>query len=251
MGSTTMKLDDLHVYETPSEAVQAVAESITRLSVQCIRERGRFTIALAGGSTPKPHYELLATPAFASTIDWKLWHVFWGDERCVPPEHSDSNYRMATEALLSRVPVVTSQVHRIHGEDDPTEAAASYERALRDTFDPLPPRLDLVLLGMGDDGHTASLFSKLEALEEKERLIVAHWVPNLNAHRITATFPLINASRNVAILATDAGKADAVKRAFQPEIDDEAPPIAQVHPIGNGAQWYLTRSAASLLTAAR
>lgn len=242
-----MTHEHLHVFESPEDAVHAVAESITELSAQSIGEHGRFTIALAGGSTPKPLYQLLATPPFAEAIDWKLWHIFWGDERCVPPEHSDSNYRMATEALLSHVPIPTSQIHRIHGEDDPEEAATSYQQTLRDTFAPSKPQLDLVLLGMGDDGHTASLFPGTEALGEQERLVVANWVPHLDAHRITATFPLINTARNVVILATDAGKSDAIKRVFQPEADDEAPPIAQVHPMGNAAQWFLTRSAASAL----
>lgn len=246
-----MNLDDLHVFETPEEAVRAVAESVRELSSQSSRARGRFTIALAGGSTPKPLYQLLATPPFASSIDWKLCHIFWGDERCVPPDHPDSNYRMAMEALMSHVPIPTSQIHRIHGEDDPEEAAASYEQVLRDTFAPSEPQLDLVLLGMGDDGHTASLFAGTEALKEQERLIVANWVPHLAAHRITATFPLINAARNVLILATDAGKSSAIKCVFHPDREtergDEAPPIAQVHPMGNAAQWYLTRSAASAL----
>ena len=248
MGNTTMNLDDLHLYETPEEAVQAVARLVSELSAQSIGERGRFTIALAGGSTPKPLYELLATPAFASAIDWKLWHVFWGDERCVPPDHPDSNYRMAQEALLNHVPVVPQQVHRIHGEDTLATAAASYEQVLRDTFAPSSPQLDLVLLGMGDDGHTASLFPGTKALREQGSLVVANWVPHLDAHRITSTLPFINAARNVVVLATDVGKTDAVKRVFQPEGTDEAPPIAQVHPMGNGAQWYLTSSAASMLT---
>ena len=243
-----MTHDDLHVFESLDEAVQAVAGSIADLSAKSNLERGRFTIALAGGSTPKPLYQLLATVPFASSIDWKLWHVFWGDERCVPPGHPDSNYRMAKEALLDHVPIPTTQVHRIHAEGDPEDAAASYERTIRDVFAPSEPHLDLVLLGMGDDGHTASLFAGTEAMEQQERLIVANWVPHLNAHRITTTFPFINAARNVVILATDAGKAPAVKRVFQPEADAEAPPIALVHPMGNDAQWYLTRSAVSLLT---
>ena len=236
---------DLHLYDTPEEAIQAVASLVTELSAASIREHGRFTIALAGGSTPKPLYELLATPPFAATIGWHLWHIFWGDERCVPPDHPDSNYLMAKEALLNHVPVVMSQVYLIHGEDDPADAAAAYEQTLQHAD---ATQLDLMLLGMGDDGHTGSLFPGTEALNEQKRLVTANWVPHLNVYRITATYPLINAARHVAILATDAGKANAVKRAIQPETKDEAPPIAMVHPKGNDAQWYLTQSAAILLT---
>ena len=239
---------DLHLYGTPDEAVHAVASLVGELSAASIHEHGRFTIALAGGSTPRPVYQLLATPPYASAIDWKLWHVFWGDERCVPPDHPDSNYRMSAEALLNHVPVVTSQVHRVHGEDEPTEAAAAYEQTIEDAFAPSEPQLDLVLLGVGHDGHTASLFPGTEAIKEQTRLVADNWVPHLNAHRITTTFPLINAARHVAILATDAGKAAAVKRAMQPEPTDEAPPIALVHPKGNDVQWYLARSATSHLT---
>lgn len=165
----------------------------------------------------------------------------------MPPDHQDSNYRMAEEALLNHVPVVTSQIHRIHGEDAPTEAAAAYEQTLRNAFAPAEPHLDLVILGIGDDGHTASLFPGTEAVIEQTRLVTANWVPHLNEHRITTTFPLINAAKHVAILATDDGKSGAVKRALQPEPTDEAPAIALVHPMSNGAQWYLARSAASHL----
>ncbi|MDE2900085.1 MAG: 6-phosphogluconolactonase, partial [Chloroflexota bacterium] len=206
---------DVRVYETTQQAAEALAAEVSRLSAAAIAERGRFTIALSGGSTPAALYALLAAPPHADGIDWPRWHVFWGDERCVPASHPDSNYGMARRTLLDRVPIPPQQVHRMAGEDDPRRAANAYAAVLAETLDP-DGRLDLALLGVGDDGHTASLFPNTAALTETERSVSANWVPHLNAHRITLTLPTLSRARHVTVLATGADKADAVRRALAP-----------------------------------
>ena len=234
---------DVRVHATPHAAAEALAREVCRLSAQAIAERGRFTIALAGGSTPAALYGMLASPPLSAGIDWSRWHVFWGDERCVPPHHPDSNYGMVRRALLDRVPIPPAHVHRIAGEDDPPRAADAYAAVLSESLTP-DGRLDLVLLGIGDDGHTASLFPNTAALSETERPAVANWVPHLHAHRITLTLPAINAARNVAVLAAGADKADAVRRSLAPNADDAKPPIARVAPQHTPVVWHLTQDAA-------
>ncbi|MBZ0289734.1 MAG: 6-phosphogluconolactonase, partial [Anaerolineae bacterium] len=150
----------LRVYASADELTQAAAAQVTDACEVALKAHGRFTLVLSGGSTPKALYALLVK----QPLDWGRVFVFWGDERCVPPDHSDSNYRMARETLLDRVPIPTGNIHRMRGEDDPAQAAADYERVISSFFQPGVVRLDLVLLGMGDDGHTASLFPHTAAL---------------------------------------------------------------------------------------
>lgn len=233
---------EIDVLPTKRSAAYALADFVSACSEESIARRGRFTVALAGGSTPATLYRALALPLFAQDIDWPRWHVFWGDERCVPPDHTDSNYGMARRLLLDRVPVTPSQVHRMHGEDPPEQAARDYERTLRDVLGP-GGRLDLVLLGMGDDGHTASLFPGAPALDERKRLVVANWVPQLNAHRLTLTLPAINGARSVAAFIAGGGKVRAVRRVLAPTPHDETPPMALVAPVDSPATWFMTSSA--------
>ena len=233
---------DVRVHATPQDAAEALAREVCRLSAESIAQRGRFTIALAGGSTPAALYDLLASPPLSAEIDWARWHVFWSDERCVLPDHPDSNYGMATRTLLDHVPIPPSHVHRMRGEAEPEHAAAGYERTLHEALAP-HGRLDLALLGVGDDGHTASLFPGTSALTETDRLVVANWVPHLDAYRITLTLPTFNRARRVAVLATGADKADAVRRALAPRPDDATPPIALVAPEDGPAIWRLTEDA--------
>ena len=233
----------IEVFPTKRMAAYALAAEVSRLSAGSIARRGRFTVALSGGSTPAVLYALLAAPPHAAAIDWSRWHVFWGDERCVPPGHPDSNYGMAKRTLLDRVPIPPSQVHRMHGEDDPHRAADAYAAVLAETLGP-DGRLDLALLGVGDDGHTASLFPNTAALSETERSVAANWVPHLSAHRITLTLPTLNRARRVAVLAAGADKADAVRRALAPTPADAPPPIALVTPENAPVAWYLTTNAA-------
>src|SRR3569623_757952 len=172
------------------EAVTAApADSLVIAAAQAIAARGRVLLVLSGGSTPKALFELLATPPYAGRIDWTRTHVFWGDERCVPPDDRSSNYRMAREALLDKVPISPEAIHRMRGEDPPEQAAAAYEADLRALFGGGAPRFDVVLLGMGDNGHTASLFPHLTAVRETSRWVVAEYVGEVKMWRITMTPP--------------------------------------------------------------
>ena len=195
----------VNVYDNPEELAQAAAREFAARAKEAIDERGRFAVVLAGGSTPRATYEILASD-YADTIDWKDVHVFFGDERGVPPDHDDSNYKMARESLLDHVPI--GSVHRMQGELPPDEAAEAYEQELRDFFgsDDLPG-FDLILLGTGDDGHTASLFPETSALEVHDRWVVANPVLKLETTRITLTLPAINAARAVYFLVAGEDKA--------------------------------------------
>jgi 6-phosphogluconolactonase len=168
-------------------------------------------VALSGGSTPRTTYALLASDEFAARVDWPRVRVFWGDERCVPPDHPDSNYRMAREALLDKVPIPTENVHRMRGELPPDQAATAYQAELEAVLG-ASGRFDLILLGMGADGHTASLFPGTAALEERERTVVAVYVKRLRAWRVTLTLPVINAGRHVLFLVSGTAKAPTLAR---------------------------------------
>ena len=239
---------EVHILRTQVEAVRAAAEFVAALAEERTARRGRFTVALSGGSTPRDLYRLLGSQPYAERLAWERWHVFWGDERCLPPEHEESNYRMAREALLDRVPVPPEHIHRIRGEWTPEAAAREYERELRRAFRPTTPILDLVLLGLGDDGHTASLFPETDALEEVRQLVVANWVPRLQAHRVTFTLPLINRARHVAFLVTGGSKATMVGRVLLPHPGGQLLPAALVRPRPGGLHWFLDTEAASCLT---
>jgi 6-phosphogluconolactonase len=223
-------------------AARAAAEEVVRAAVRAVAERGRCAIALAGGSTPRRLYELLATDPLREQVPWGSVHAFFGDERHVPPDHPDSNARMAREALLERVPVAS--VHRVRGELPDAEAAAeAYERDLAAFFGGSGPRFDLVLLGLGDDGHTASLSPGSAALEERGRAVAAPWVPRLAAHRITLTLPALNAARAVVFVVTGADKAPAVARTLV----DGATPAARVRPEAGELVWIVDAAAAAQL----
>jgi 6-phosphogluconolactonase len=236
---------NLLVHETPQELAQAAARDFATKAEAAIGERGRFAVALAGGSTPRATYEVLAND-YAGALDWSKVHVFFGDERTVPPNHEDSNYRMTHETLLSRVPV--GSVHRMRGELPPAEAAAAYEEELRGFFGTSdePPSLDLILLGIGDDGHTASLFPETSALEIHDRWVVANPVLKLETTRLTLTVPVINAARAVNFLVAGEGKADALKEILEGEADPREYPAKLIRPEG-GPVWMVDRAAAKFL----
>lgn len=206
-----------------------------------IRQRGQFTIALSGGSTPRMVFENLQGHV---RIDGPKWQIFWSDERCVPPDDPESNYHMARESFLDHVDIPPENIHRLRGESDPVPEAARYEADIRQTVlgDPIP-RFDLILLGMGDDGHTASLFPGTEALKENERLVVANYVPQKSAWRLTFTYLLINAAENVVVLVSGAGKAERLQAVL------ESPPGDLTYPINSvthNACWMLDDAAARL-----
>jgi 6-phosphogluconolactonase len=236
---------NLLLYETPEELAEASARDFAARTQETIDERGRFAVALAGGSTPKATYEVLARD-YANELDWSRVHVYFGDERTVPPDHEDSNYRMAYETLLSHVPV--GSVHRMRGELPPDEAAAAYEEELRAFFGQVDiPGLDLILCGLGEDGHTLSLFPETAALDVNDRWVVANPVLKLGTTRLTLTIPVLNASRAVTFLVAGESKAGALKEIMEGDADPRAYPAKLVRPESGDLTWMVDRAAARSL----
>ncbi|MGB3633082.1 MAG: 6-phosphogluconolactonase [Rubrobacteraceae bacterium] len=237
---------NLEVYENKKELAEAAARDFTQRANAAIEESGRFAVALAGGSTPEVTYALLSTEEYAGEVDWSNVHVFFGDERTVPPDDEDSNYRMADEALLSHVSV--GSVHRMKGELHPDEAAMEYEEELREFFDTLggSPEFDLIQLGIGDDGHTASLFPNTAALEVTDRWVAQNPVPKFETVRITLTLPVLNAAKAVSFLVAGEGKAEALKEVLGGDADPYDYPSKFVQPAGD-LTWMVDRAAAGML----
>jgi 6-phosphogluconolactonase len=243
---------EIRTLTTPQELFGAAAEEVVRATNEAVTHRSRFTIALSGGSTPKSLYNLLATNARA-TLPWDRMFFFWSDERHVPPTDPDSNFRMADEAMLSKIPVAASNIFRVPAENpDAAAAAQAYEQTMQKFFELKPgefPRFDLILLGLGPDGHTASLFPETAALQEKSRLVVANWVEKFKTSRITFTLPVLDAARSVAFLVSGVDKAPALHAVLD---DETAPgalyPAKLVHPSDGKLLWLLDRAAASQLS---
>jgi 6-phosphogluconolactonase len=235
----------VHVYSSSEELSAVAAREFAARAEEAIEERGRFAVVLAGGSTPETMYAILARD-YMDRIDWNRVYVFFGDERSVPPHHEDSNHKMASEVLLDHVPV--ANVHRMRGELPPDEAAEAYEEELRTFFrtDDVP-RFDLILLGIGADGHTASLFPETSAIEVDDRWVVANPVLKLDTTRITLTIPVINAARAVIFLVAGGDKAEALGEILEGDADPRAYPARLIQPPG-GPQWLLDQGAASLLS---
>jgi 6-phosphogluconolactonase len=248
----------VRVLDTPERVAAAAADLFVEAARGAIASRGRFGVALSGGRTPETVYDLLAGPPRRGFVDWPRVHLFWGDERCVPPEHPDSNYGAAERALLRHVPLDQAQVHRIRGEIAPHQAADEYEAELLAYLHERPGPgsvLDLVLLGLGADGHTASLFPDTEAFRralagEETRWVVANNVPALDAWRVTLTTRAINGSRRVAVLVTGAAKAVALREVLAAG-PDAAPqlPIQLVNSAAGQVDWLVDSAAAALLPA--
>jgi 6-phosphogluconolactonase len=237
--------DALVVSETPEALAERVAADFSALVAETLKTQERFTIALAGGQTPQLFYSRLAQEPYKSTIPWsKIW-VFWGDERCVPKDHPESNFRMASESLLQFVPVPAAHVFRMRGEDPPPSAARDYEKAMRETLRTTEtwPKLDLVLLGMGPDGHIASLIPGTPALMERPeatRWVVGNVVRSLQTVRITMTLPVFNHARHVWFLVTGAKKQDAFARAQSGP--QENCPASLVRPETGELRWYVDKA---------
>ena len=241
----------IRILSTPQELFAAAAEEVMKATNEAVAVRGRFTIALSGGSTPKSLYNLLAINA-RTVLPWDKMFFFWGDERHVPPTDAESNYRMADEAMLSKVPVPPGNVSRIMAEDpDANAVAEDYEKTLRKFFKleaGSVPRFDLILLGMGPDGHTASLFPGTAALKEKSRLVVANWVEKLKTHRLSLTLPVLNAGRNISFLVSGTDKASVLKTVLEEDAPGEQYPAKLVRPSDGNLVWLLDRAAASGLS---
>ncbi len=242
---------EIRTLTTPQELSEAAAEEVVRTANEAVAQRGRFTIALSGGSTPKNLYNLLVTNA-RNLLPWDRMFFFWGDERHVPPNDPDSNYRMANETMLSKIPVAAGNVFRIPAENpDAAAAAAAYEQTLRKFFQLEPaqfPTFDLILLGMGPDGHTASLFPGTKALQEKTRLVVANWVEKLKTSRITLTLPVLNAARCVTFLVSGTDKAAALRAVLEEDVPAEQYPSKLIRPSAGKLIWLVDRAAASALS---
>ncbi len=227
------------------------AARFQRLVVESIAAAGRFSVALSGGSTPRALYRLLGEPPFHEVIDWPRVHLFWGDERFVPADHPDSNYRLARETFISKAPIPSGNVRPMPTEGgDPEAAAAQYEETLRRFFaspEGDAPRFDLVLLGLGPDGHTASLFPGSPALDEGRRLVVATYVPKLDAWRLTLTPPVLRGARHVMFLVSGPDKASVLRAVLEGPYDPRRLPAQLVRPERGELTWLVDEAAAALL----
>jgi 6-phosphogluconolactonase len=227
---------------------QAAADEFVRQANAAIASKGRFTVALAGGSTPKGLYSLLAAKA---ALLWDKIYFFFGDERHVPPDNPESNYRMAREALLSKVPIPAQNIFRVPAENpDAAQAAQTYEDTLRRFFPPAEafPRFDLILLGMGPDGHTASLFPGSKALQEKSRWVVSNWVEKFKTDRITLTLPVLNNAAVVMFLAAGEDKTETLKEVLQGTKPGEQFPSKLIRPTNGQLIWLVDQAAAAALS---
>src|SRR5580693_7943986 len=239
----------IEVLATAADLYHAAAEEFIRVARTAIGAQGRFTVALSGGSTPKALYSLLATnyAGFA----WNRIFLFFGDERHVPPTDPESNYRMVNESLLTKIAIPAENIFRVLAENPDAAAAASeYEAQLRRFFELKSaecPRFDLILLGLGPDGHTASLFPDSPALNEQQRLVVANWVAKFNTHRITFTFPVLNRAAEVMFLASGPDKADMLHQVLETKITPPLP-SQRVEPTDGKLLWMLDEAAAAKLT---
>ena len=239
----------IRILDNSADLFQAAAVEFAAMASEAVRSKGTFSVALSGGSTPKGLYALLADDAVPS-IPWGRICFFWGDERHLPPDHPESNYGMAYEAMLSKLPVRLQNVFRFHAEvRDADAVAAAYEQDLKTFFNLRPgklPRFDLVLLGLGPDGHTASLFPSTAALREKDRLVVANWVDKFKAYRFTLTLPVLNQSACVMFLVSGQEKSEILREVLENPSADL--PAQKVRPADGRLLWLVDRAAANGLS---
>lgn len=246
---------EIRIFESLDEVAREAAELFVWLAGQAAGKSARFRVALSGGTTPQALYSLLAGPPFADQVQWSQVDFYFGDERCVPPDHSESNYRMASLSLLRPLRISADRVFRMAGElPDPGQAARDYEALIRRGFNADPPawpQFDLILLGLGDDGHTASLFPNTKALDEKERLVVDNQATRGIARRLTFTVPLINAARVVLFLTCGAGKASTVRAVLEGSAQPSRLPAQLIKPRDGRLLWFLDRAAAGELAVSK
>ena len=239
----------IQVYPDLESLSRAAAALLVTQANLAVADRGRFSVALAGGNTPRRTYELLATSPFSDQAPWDRVHVFWGDERCVPLTDPRSNARLAQEAWLDRVPIPADQIHPLNCAPDPAAAARQYEAELRKFFAGQPPRLDLVLLGLGDDGHTASLFPGAPVLKEGERWAAEVYLAEPGLNRVTLTAPLINQAAVVAFLVAGRAKAGALRAVLHGPRDPVRLPAQLIQPHHGALLWLTDQEAAALIPA--
>jgi len=242
----------LEIFDNEQALFHAAAEKFVAAAEAAIAARGFFSVALSGGSTPKALYQLLTTEPYARRVAWDKVEWFFGDERSVGPDDPESNYRMAREAMFAALPIAPERVHRIRGEsENPTEAAADYAaelgKVLAASDTGKPPAIDLVLLGIGNDGHTASLFPFTKALHERSKWAVPNDVPQLNTRRYTLTLPVLNAASCVLFLITGVGKAKVLQEVLHGPREPERLPSQSIVPDRGELLWHVDRAAASRL----
>jgi 6-phosphogluconolactonase len=249
---------ELHVYKGAEELSEAVAKWMTDLIAETLKSADRFTIALSGGSTPKLLHKILASAPYKDQIDWSRLHIFWGDERAVPFEDSRNNAKMAYDTLLNFVNVPPSQVHVMRTDITPEQSAIEYEKILHQYFDEIPgspsgtttPLLnsfDLVLLGMGDDGHTLSLFPGTEIVHEEKAWVKAFFLPAQDMYRITLTKTIVNRAAHVAFLTTGPGKTQALKEVMKGAYNPDLYPSQEIKPVNGELHWFVDEAAAAAL----
>lgn len=234
---------DIVIPGDAKETIEFCVRQFIEIAQDAVRKRGKFFVALSGGSTPKALFEQLAKPENRDEVPWEMTRLFWSDERCVPPSHPDSNYKMALDAGLGSLPIDPQHIFRMKGEADPEDAAKEYEHWVREL---VPGHVfDLMTLGMGDDGHTASLFPKTHGLHAANRLAIANYVPQKETWRLSLTFECINAARNIALYVLGKGKAASVKNVFLSPYDPDQYPVQRVGIPGHKALWILDQDAAA------
>jgi 6-phosphogluconolactonase len=235
----------IEIFPDLDALVAAAADRIVALLGKVLAEKPTAALALTGGKTPAPIYQLLATNAYQNRIDWTNLHFFWGDERCVPPDSPDSNYGMAHGAMLSKIDLQPDHVHRIRGEEEPSQAAELYEQEIIKYFSGTPvPSFDLTLLGMGEDGHTASLFPGVEW--DAEKYVVHTQMPKTQSYRISLTPKLLNASSHIVFIVSGSNKAAALASVLEDQTCNL--PAARIHAARGSVLWIMDSAAASLLT---
>jgi len=245
-------MSKITVYPDSESLISGSADFIAELAAKAISERGRFTLALSGGNTPKPIYARLATAGYADRLDWSKVHIFFGDERCVPPDDPSSNYHMVRTALFDQVPLPAANIYRIMGEDEPEQAAVDYAGVLQRTFGgdaevggPPPEGFDLILLGMGDNGHTASLFPGLAVVTEPDLWVMAQYVEVVGMWRVTLTPVVINAARQVAFLVAGANKVEMLHKVLEGPYQPVVLPSQIIKPTHGELRWLMDAPAAA------
>jgi 6-phosphogluconolactonase len=237
----------IHVYPDKKELIVATTEKIINSIEQTTQKYGLCNIALSGGNTPHDVYSLLAANTYRNRVDWNCVHLFWGDERTVPPDHTDSNFGMVQQTLLTHITIPEDNVHRIRGEIAPEQASAEYTELLNGHFKEDSLNFDLILLGIGEDGHTASLFPGTDALVKYNQPVIAVFVPKLNAWRVTMTLPVLNAAKEIVFLVSGSSKSNIVQRILSVEQPTKDLPATMVNPENGTLHWMLDSDAAALI----
>ena len=243
---------EILVVSNPDELSRRAAQEFVRQAGEAVQAKGFFTVALSGGSTPKGLYMQLASDHYREQVPWSKVYLFWGDERCVSPDHQDSNYRMARESLIDKVPIPEENIYRMPAEQGDHDCAATeYEQTIKAFFRleaGEQPRFDLILLGMGEDGHTASLFPWTSALEETDRLVFANYIGKLGAYRLTLTVPVINHAALVLFLISGESKASVLREVLEGEFQPQRLPSQLIRPVNGRLLFIVDHIAASKLT---